>query len=110
VAKRRQPISPLDPCLAWGYLAVQAMEMLAASARVIHHRASRRNSPAQLFTMASEKVEAALEASHAITRHWLALRDHGPLAVWTQWPGLVSSGMRPFRTRAVSNARRISRL
>ena len=83
--------------------------MLAASARVIHHRTNRRNSPAQLFTMGSEKVEAALEASHAMTRHWLAMQDHGTLAMWTQWPGLMSSAMRPFRARAIGNARRISR-
>jgi hypothetical protein len=63
--------------LVWGYLGVQAMEMLAASARVIHHRTNRRNSPAQLFTMGSEKVEAALEASHAMTRHWLSMQDKG---------------------------------
>ena len=109
MAKRKQPLPLLDPCLAWGYLGVQAMEMLAASARVIHHRASRRNSPAQIFTMASEKVEAALEASHAITRHWLTLPDHGAIGLWTHWPGLVSAGMRPFRTRALGNARRIAR-
>lgn len=83
--------------------------MLAASARVIHHRTSRRNSPAQLFTMGSEKVEAAIEASHAMTRHWLAMQKRGGLALWTQWPWLLASGMRPFRARALSNARRMSR-
>ena len=85
------------------------MQMLAASARVIHHRTQRRNSPAQLFTMGSEKVEAALEASHAMTRHWLALQERGGLALWSQWPWLLASGMRPFRTRALGNARRLSR-
>ena len=50
MTQRKAPISPLDPYLAWGYLGVQAMEMLAASARVIHHRTQRRNSPAQLPT------------------------------------------------------------
>jgi hypothetical protein len=109
VTQRKAPISPLDPYLAWGYLGVQAMEMLAASARVIHHRTQRRNSPAQLFTMGSEKLEAALEASHAMTRHWLALQDLGAIGLWSQWPGLVSAGMRPFRKRALSNARRIAR-
>ena len=109
MAKRTRPVSPLDPYLAWGHLGLQAMEMLAASARVIHHRTRRRNSPAQLFTMGSEKIEAAVEASHAMTRHWLAMQNRGGLALWTQWPGLLSSGMRPFRTRALSNARRVSR-
>ena len=109
MTQRKQPVSPLDPYLAWGHLGVQAMEMLAASARVIHHRTQRRNSPAQLFTMGSEKVEATLEASHAVTRHWLTLKDQGGIGFWTQWPGLVSAGMRPFRTRALSNARRLSR-
>ena len=86
MTKRKSSASPLDPYLAWGYLGVQAMEMLAASARVIHHRTHRRNTPAQLFTMGSEKIEAAIEASHAVTRHWLSLR-----------------------TRALNNARRIAR-
>ena len=85
------------------------MEMLAASARVIHHRTNRHNSPAQLFTMGSEKMEAALEASHAMTRHWLALQNRGNVDLWTHWPWLLASGMRPFRTRALSNARRLSR-
>ena len=81
----------------------------AASVRVIHHRTHRRNSPAQLFTMGSEKVEAALEASHAMTRHWLALQNRGNVDLWTQWLWLLASAMRPFRTRALSNARRLSR-
>jgi hypothetical protein len=109
VTRRSRPISPLEPYLAWGYLGVQAMEMLAASARVIHHRTNRKNSPAQLFTMGSEKIEAALEASNAMTRHWLALQNAGGVDLWAHWPNLLSSGMRPFRTRALSNARRISR-
>ena len=109
MTKRKAFISPIDPYLAWGYLGVQAMEMLAASARVIHHRTNRRNTPAQLFTMGSEKVEAALEASHAMTRHWLTLQGRDAMGLWTQWPGLVSAGMRPFRSRALSNARRIAR-
>jgi len=100
---------PVDPFLAWGHLGLQAMEMLAASARVIQHRTSRRNSPAQIFTMGCEKVEAAVEASHAMARHWLALQSRGPVDPWTQWPWLLASGMRPFRTRALSNARRVSR-
>lgn len=83
--------------------------MLAASARVIHHRTNRRNSLAQLFTMGSEKVEAALAASHAMTRQWLALRDKGAYDMWAHWPVMMSAGMRPFRTRALSNARRLSR-
>jgi hypothetical protein len=109
VTKRKKPVSPLDPLLVWGYLGVQTMEMLAASARVIHHRTHRRNSPAQLFTMGSEKVEAALEASHAMTRHWLSMQDKSAYDIWAHWPALMSAGMRPFRTRALGNARRISR-
>ena len=109
MTKRTRPILPIDPYLAWGRLGLQAMEMFAASARVIHHRTNRRNSPAQLFTMGSEKMEAALEASHAMTRQWLAMQSRGGVDVWSQWPWLLASGMRPFRTRALSNARRISR-
>lgn len=109
MTKRTRTATPVDPFLAWGYLGLQALEMLAASARVIQHRTSRSNSPAQIFTMGSEKVEAAVEASHAMTRHWLAMQRRGAVDPWTQWPWLLASGMRPFRARALSNARRISR-
>ena len=109
MTQRTRPISSLDPYLAWGHLGLQAIELLAASARVIHHRTHRRNFPAQLFTMGSEKVEAALASSHAMARHWLALQDGGALGLWVRWPGLLASGVRPFRARALSNARRVSR-
>jgi hypothetical protein len=109
VSKRTRKIAPLDPCFAWGALGLETLEMLAASARVIHHRTSRRNSPAQLFAMGNEKVEAGIEASHAMTRHLLAMRDLGGLALWNQWASLLASGMKPFHARALSNARRVSR-
>jgi hypothetical protein len=99
----------MDPFLAWGQLGLQAMEMLAASARVIHHRTNRRNSPAQIFTMGSEKLEAAVESSHAMARHWLAMQGRGAVDPWNHMPWLLASAMRPFRTRALSNARRIPR-
>jgi hypothetical protein len=109
VSKRARQVPSLDPYLAWGDLGLQALEMLAASARVIHHRTSRRNSPEQLFTMGNEKVQAAVESSNAMTRHWLAMQDNGGLALLSQWPSILSTGMKPFRARALSNARRISR-
>jgi hypothetical protein len=109
VTKRTNTAMPVDPFLAWGRLGLQAMEMFAASAHVIHRRTSRRNSPAQIFAMGSEKVEAAVEASHAMARHWLAMQGRGAVDPWTQWPGLLASGMRPFRTRALTNAKRLSR-
>ena len=38
-----------------------------------------------------------------------ALQNRGNVDLWTQWPWLLASAMRPFRTRALGNARRLSR-
>ena len=110
MSKSIRPAQPVSPYLAWGNLGLQTLEMLAASASVIQHRTSRPHSPAQIFSMGGEKLEAAVESSHAMARHWLALRDRGALALWTQWPALLDSAMAPYRTRALGNARRIPRL
>jgi hypothetical protein len=99
----------MNPLLAWARISLESMEMLSASARVIHHRTNRRNTPAQLFAMGNEKVQAAVEASHAMTRHWLAMRDASGLGLVNQWAALVASGMAPFHAKALSNARRARR-
>jgi hypothetical protein len=83
--------------------------MLAASARVIRHRTSRTNNAAQLFEMGNEKVLAAIESSHAMTRHWLAMRGRPGPAFWGHWAGFLSSGLTPFHARALRNARRATR-
>ena len=105
----RRPRVALNPFFAWGSLALQAAEMMTASAQVIHHRTSRNNSPAQLFEMGNEKVQAAIEASHAMTRQWMKMGGAtGPTSL-EQWAALWTSALTPFHARAVSNARRATR-
>jgi hypothetical protein len=102
---KRRRTAAYDPFFGWGTLALKTAEMLAASAVVIPHRTRRRNQPAQLFEMGNEKVQAAIEASHAMTRQWMRMGTHsGP----AQWAALWSSGVTPFHRRAVSNARRVT--
>jgi hypothetical protein len=96
-----------DPFLGWGSLALQATEMMFASAHVIHHRTSRANSPAQLFEMANEKAQAAIAASHAMTRQLIGMGT-GPVSP-AHWAALLASGMAPFHSRAVANSKRAAR-
>ncbi len=98
-----------NPLYAWASLGLRAAEMLTASAHVIGHRTTRANTPAQLFEMGSEKVQAALEASHAMTRHLMAMQARPSENVLEQWATLLASGMKPFHARALRNARRASR-
>jgi hypothetical protein len=107
--RRRRSHFPADPFTAWGMLALRTTEMLAASAHVINHRTRRRNNPAQLFEMGNEKVQAAIESSHAMTRHWLTMGNATGLDAWNQWAALFSSGLTPFHARALRNARRATR-
>ena len=83
--------------------------MMTASAHVIHHRTSRNNSPAQLFEMVNEKVQAAVESSHAMTRHLLATQGRTSADPLMQWARLFTTGITPFHARAVRNSRRASR-
>jgi hypothetical protein len=98
-----------EPFTSWSSLAFRTAETLAASAQVIHHRTSRCNSPAQLFEMGNEKLQAAVESSHAMIRHWLAMRDTSALGLAQQWGALLASGLAPYHARARKNARRITR-
>jgi hypothetical protein len=102
---RRTP-TPFDAALAWSTLGIQWMEMMAASSQVIARRSRRLNTPAQLFTMGSEKVEAMVESSNAIARHIMAPPPSSALAACEAWARLLASGMAPFHTRATRNARR----
>ena len=97
---RRHP----DPFLGWGTLGLKTLEMMAASSGVIQHRTNRKNSAAQLFEMGNEKIQAAIEASHAMTRQWM--RMSAQLSGPAQWAALYASALTPFHTRALANARR----
>jgi hypothetical protein len=95
--------------LAWMRLGLQWMEMASASTQAFAHRAGRRNTPAQVFEMGSEKLLASIESSTAMGRRMLVPPAANPLAMWTAWLQLLASGMTPYRVRAVSNARRSRR-
>ena len=98
-----------DPFLGWGSLALKATEMMFASAHVIHHRTNRVNNPAQLFEMANEKAQAAIVASHAMTRQWIGMGARAQHVSPAQWAALLASGIAPFHARAVANSRRAAR-
>ena len=78
---------------------------MAASGQVIARRTRRAPSPAQLFTMGSEKVEAALAASNAMTRQLIGFPTHDPIAMWSAWARVLASGVAPYHARAKRNAR-----
>ncbi len=96
----------LNPLFAWQALGLRTAETMVASSRVISHRTQRQNTPAQILEMSSEKVHAAMESSHALTRHWMALSSRGPMAVWIAWPRMLAGGLAPYHARARKNARR----
>ena len=102
--------SPFGTALAWSTLGLKWMEMMAASGQVIAHRTQRRNTPVQLFTMGSEKVEAMVESYNAIVRHSLAAAPGAnPFVAWEAWARMLASGMAPYHQRATRNARRSRR-
>ena len=92
-------------CFAWHRLGLHWLQMAAASGEAFAHRTGRRNSPAQLLQMGTEKVAASLESSGAVARHMLSLPPSNPLAMWSAWIALATSAMTPYRVRAVRNAR-----
>ena len=106
---RRKQYGPtvLNPLFAWQMLGFRVAETMVASSHVISHRTQRQNSPAQLFAMGNEKVQAAMEASHALTRHWMSMAGRDPLDVWAAWPKMLASGLAPFHSRVKKNARRV---
>jgi hypothetical protein len=91
----------MDP---WTRLGLQWLEMMSASSYVIARRTRRQPSPAQLYGMGSEKLQAGMESWHALARQSLGTVPAGmrPDEVWARW---VSTAMRPFHARAVRNAR-----
>ena len=106
--RKRTPkaLLPLNAAMNWNRLGLQWIEMMAAAGHVISHRSSRHNTPAQLFGMGAEKVQAAVESSHAMTRRMIGFPTGGdPLAMWNAWAGVLASGMAPYHSRARRNAR-----
>lgn len=99
-----------DPFLGWGVLAQKTAEMMVASNEVIARRAGRQNTPAQVMEMGNEKVMAALDASHAMTRQWMRMASQAQPISLQQWAAFWSSGLAPYHRKAVSNARRGKRL
>ena len=82
------------------------MEMMAASGHVIARRTRRNPTPAQWMAMGSEKAEAALASGNAMAREMVGFPLTDPMAIWGAWARVLSSGMTPYRSRAVANARR----
>ncbi|MGZ5583815.1 MAG: hypothetical protein ACXWF2_12000 [Usitatibacter sp.] len=105
----RRSAAALNSLLAWQALGLRVAETMLASTQVIAHRTRRRNEPAQLFEMGNEKVQAAMESSHALARQWMSLSRRSPAALWTAWPNVLASGLAPFHARATKNARRATR-
>ncbi|HUQ26972.1 MAG TPA: hypothetical protein VM051_00175 [Usitatibacter sp.] len=108
--RRKTAASVLNPVFAWQMLGMRMVETMVHSSHVISHRTQRQNNAAQLFEMGAEKVQAALESSHALSRHWMKLSGRDPLAVWTAMPVMLASGFAPFARRAKRNARLIRTL
>ena len=101
--------SPVDTALAWNTLGLKWLEMMAASSHVIARRTRRQPTPARLFGMGSEKVEAALESSNAMAKEMIGFPTHDPMAMWNAWARVLASGLAPYHTRVTRNARPRSR-
>jgi hypothetical protein len=85
-------------------LGLQWLEMMSASSLVIARRSRRRNNAAQLFHMGNEKLQAGVEAWHALLRQSMTPSPGAhPAETWARY---VAAGMTPFHARAVRNARR----
>ena len=95
----------VDAALAWSTLGLRWMEMISASSQVIARRTRRNPTPAQWMHMGSEKAEAAFASGNAMARAMIGFPLHDPVAMWSAWARVLSSGMTPYRTRAVRNAR-----
>lgn len=96
---------PVNAAIAWSTLGLKWIEMLAASGQVIARRTRRNNTPAELFGMGSEKVEAAIKSSNAMARQMIGHSSGNPFDMWNAWARVLTSGLAPFHARAVRNAR-----
>ena len=97
--------TPVTAALAWSTLGLKWMEMMAASGQVIARRTQRQPTPAQFFSMGSEKTEAVLASSNAMMRAMIGFPTHDPMAMWGAWARVLSSGLAPYHARATRNAR-----
>lgn len=95
----------MNAAIAWTLLGMKWMETLAASGQVVARRTSRKNTPAQLFGMGNEKVQAAMESSNAMMRQMIGFPSGNAFAMWNAWARLLTSGLAPYHARAVRNAR-----
>lgn len=91
--------------LAWTALGMQWMQMMAASGQAILGRASRTHTAPELFAMGSEKMFAAMESWNAMALRAFMLPGASSPALLGAWARLLSSGVTPYRVRAVRNAR-----
>ena len=97
---------PVDTTIAWTTLGMKWMQMLAASGHVIACRTSRPNTPVQLLEMGSEKIDAALESSSAMSRQLMGFPFGNALAQPDAWARLLMTGLAPFHARTMRNVRR----
>ena len=98
--------TPVNAALAWSALGLKWLEMMSASGHVIARRSRSKPSYRQLYGMGSEKVEAALASSNAMARQMIGFPTGDPFAMWPAWARVLGSGMQPFHSRSVRNARR----
>jgi hypothetical protein len=107
--RRTQRLKPFA-LVPWGTLNWQAAEMMLASAQVIQHRLNRMAraqfpltpaDSAEFLLMGQEKAEAAMESLVALSQG--VMRNDAPEA-------LTRKAMKPFRSRAVANAKRLKKV
>jgi hypothetical protein len=106
---RKKPIlkthSPLEVALAWNALGFKWLEMMAASSQVIARRTRRQATPARLYRMGAEKMEAAIESSNAMAREMIEFPTHDLMAISNAWARVLTSGMAPYHSRVTRTAR-----
>lgn len=109
---RKRPSKAINPfALApWTTLGWQATEMMLASAQVMQHRLGRMQSSTfplsptdstEFLRMGQEKAQAMTESLVAVS---LGVMGSDSPAT------LTSKAMRPFRVRAMANAKRLARI
>ena len=95
----------MTAAFAWTTLGFKWWETMAASSQVIARRTRRKPTPARLFRMGSEKMEAAFESSNAMAQRMIGLPLHDPMALWDAWARVLASGLAPYHARVTRNAR-----
>lgn len=88
--------------LDWFLVGASTLQMMALAPFVIATRMSRVNTPAQLFTMGSEKVVAASQSATAMALAWSRMS----VTSAPDWPAFWRGALRPYHRRVLANARR----